>query len=143
MVKSRRERRVKMTKEKTELYRYTYTITEKKVNEFREAVHITDPTDEVPSTYATVMDFHGGMSFGKLTDLLEFDPSCVLHGGQQYEYKTPVYIGDTIEAVVFLTGKTTKKGMTFAKLETAYKREEETVIISRSTLIEQKGGRNV
>ncbi|OAH52860.1 hypothetical protein AWH48_13695 [Domibacillus aminovorans] len=132
-----------MTKEKTELYRYTHRIEEKQVQAFKEAIHLNDSNSEIPPTYATVIDFQGGMSFEKLTDLLTFDPSCVLHGSQQYEYKKPIYIGDSIEAVVFLIGKTTKRGMTFAKLETEYKRDGETVIISRSTIIEQKGATHV
>ncbi|WP_069937705.1 FAS1-like dehydratase domain-containing protein [Domibacillus iocasae] len=130
-------------KEKVELYRYVYKIEEKEVNTFKQAVFASDSIREIPPTFATVMDFQGGMSFYKLTELLHYDPACVLHGSQSYEYIKPVYPGDQIEAIIYITGKTTKKNMTFAKLETTYIKENETTIISRSVLIEQKGDRHV
>ncbi|OLN22478.1 hypothetical protein BTO30_09215 [Domibacillus antri] len=132
-----------MTNEHIELHRYTHTINEKQVEALKNVIGINDAGNLVPPTYATVIDFHGGMSFEKLTDLLAFDPSCVLHGSQQYKYISPIFTGDTIEAAVFLTGKTTKRGRTFVKLETKYNRGGECVMISRSTLIEQKGDRYV
>ncbi|WP_076767246.1 FAS1-like dehydratase domain-containing protein [Domibacillus epiphyticus] len=132
-----------MKKEEIELHRYSHTIDKKQVETFKHAIREIDSSNIVPPTYATVIDFQGGMSFDKLTELLEFDPKCVLHGSQQYEYISPIFTGDTIDASVFLTSKTTKRGMTFAKLETKYMRNGECVIISRSTLIEQKGDRNV
>ena len=130
-------------KGKIELYRYSYTIALKQAKDFQQAVFESDSNGQLPPTFPTVMDFQGGMSFQKLTELLQFDPACVLHGSQSYEYIKPIFPGDQIEAVVYAVGRTTKKSMTFAKLETVYIKENETAIISRSTLIEQKGAAHV
>lgn len=129
-------------KEKKELYRYVCTIDEKRVSVFKQAVS-AGKNEEIPPTFPTAIDFGGGLSFQKLTELLEFDPACVLHGSQSYEYIKPVFPGDRIEAVVYATGRTVKRSRTFAKLETVYLKEDEPVIISRSTLIEQKGATHV
>lgn len=130
-------------KEKQELYRYSCTVDEEKVFAFKQAVSAADTGSEVPPTFPTVLDFHGGLSFQKLTELLQFDPACVLHGSQSYEYIKPIFPGDRIEAVVYMTGRTSKRGMTFAKLETVYLKENHPAVISRSTLIEQKGAAHV
>lgn len=130
-------------KEKKELYRYFCTIDEKRVTAFKQAVSAGEANEEIPPTFPTAIDFGGGLSFQKLTELLQFDPACVLHGSQAYEYIKPVFPGDRIEAVVYATGRTVKKSMTFAKLETVYLRENEPVILSRSTLIEQQGAAHV
>lgn len=125
-------------KEKKELHRYVYTIEDEKVKAFQEGVFANDSSGGIPLTFSTVMDFYGGLSFSTLTEALSFEPSCVLHGAQSYQYIKPVKAGETIEAIVFLTGKTAKRGLTFATLETEYKKDGETVLLSKSTLIERK-----
>ncbi len=130
-------------KEKIELYNYSYTIEKKELYAFQEAVFERQSCKKIPPTFSTVMDFCGGLSFFKLAELLFFDSSFVLHGSQSYEYIKPFTVGETIDATVSLISKTEKKGMTFAKLKTEYKRDGELVLVSRSTIIEQKGGRHV
>ncbi|WP_050184272.1 FAS1-like dehydratase domain-containing protein [Domibacillus robiginosus] len=130
-------------KEKQELYRYSCTVEGEKVQAFKQTVSIADGKEEIPPTFLTVLDFHGGLSFQKLTDLLQFDPACVLHGSQSYEYIKPIFPGDHIQAIVYAAGRTDKRGMTFAKLETVYVKEQTPAVISRSTLIEQKGAADV
>ncbi|WP_052712067.1 FAS1-like dehydratase domain-containing protein [Domibacillus indicus] len=130
-------------KEKTELYRYSYTIDPNRVRAFQQAVFEENSNEQFPPTFPTAMDFHGGLPFQKLTELLQFDPACVLHGSQSYEYISPLLPGDQIEAVVYMAGRTAKRGMTFARLETVYTKENKPAVISRSTLIEQKGDTHV
>lgn len=73
---------------------------------------------------------------------LDLDWKRVLHGGQEYEYRRPVYAGDVLTARTRVADIFTKPGkrggeMSFAILETEYRNQRgETVAIARSTLIE-------
>jgi acyl dehydratase len=73
---------------------------------------------------------------------LDLDFRRLLHGGQEFEYRKPVYAGDRLTAtgrVADVYKKPGKRGgeMTFAVLETEYKNQKgEIVLVARSTLIE-------
>ncbi|MEA2624913.1 MAG: hypothetical protein QOD06_958 [Candidatus Binatota bacterium] len=73
---------------------------------------------------------------------LDLDFRRLLHGGQEFEYRKPVYAGDRLTAtgrVADVYKKPGKRGgeMTFAVLETEYKNQNgEVVLVARSTLIE-------
>ena len=77
--------------------------------------------------------------------LLTYDVRRLLHGEQEFEYLAPIYVGDTLTAVSRVADVYEKAGsrggtMTFGILETAFTNQRgETVLISRSTLIETGG----
>lgn len=126
-----------------------------KIREFAMALGLVDPVyfDEsaalkkghkgipAPPTFATVIDFWNERTFYQLfSKLLNIDPNNVLHGEQEYEYKSGIIAGDTITGHVKLADKFSKSGKTFYLLETVYKNQRgETVLIGKATLIEMKG----
>lgn len=128
---------------KRELYRYKTVIKKHHVEAFKQAAFWMEEGEEVPPTYMAALDFQSGMTFQTLTEQLGFDPACVLHGSQSYEYIKPVAIDDEIEAIVNLIGISQKRNLTFAKIETTYIKNGAPAIRSKSVLIERKGDSHV
>lgn len=91
----------------------------------------------VPPTFGTVIDYWNDRDFYQLFQLLDLDPSNVLHGEQLYEYVSDIYAGDTISSQMFLLNQFHKKGKNFFFLETIYKNQyKEIVLINRATMIQ-------
>lgn len=133
---------------------FEFQIEKGKIREFAQAIGDPNPIyfseDEaqkagfqaipIPPTFPTVIDMWGGLDFEKLIQVLELNPLQVLHGEQAYEYVATVYANDRLTAFPQVMRHITKAGMDFITIETTYKRKEETVLISRSTVIERHGG---
>jgi hypothetical protein len=121
---------------------FTFTIEKGKVREFAMAIGDNHPAylkgEQVPPTFATVIDMWGGLDFFELVNLLELQPEKVLHGEQEYEYLGPLQVGQTLTVEAKVVERLAKAGMTFIKLETTYSNEQgEVLLIGRSTVIER------
>lgn len=133
---------------------FEFVIERGKIREFAQAIGDTNPiyfSEEaaqkegfqsipIPPTFPTVVDMWGGLDFEALIQVLELNPLQVLHGEQTYEYVKTIYAGDRLAAFPQVIRHVTKAGMDFITVETTYKREQKTVLVSRSTIIERHGG---
>ncbi|MBA4536540.1 MaoC family dehydratase N-terminal domain-containing protein [Bacillus aquiflavi] len=133
---------------------FNFKIEQGKIKEFVQAIGDSNPIyyheEEakmselegipMPLTFPTVIDMWGGMNFNKLIEMLELNPLNVLHGEQEYEYFSMVYAGDILTVFPKVVRHVTKAGMDFITIETSYRKDDETVFISRSTIIERHGG---
>ena len=73
---------------------------------------------------------------------LGFDPERTVHGEQEYEYRRPVTVGDTLDGTTELVDVYQKSGtdgtLTFAVLKTTYTdTNDEVVVTERRTRIER------
>ncbi|MFC3884916.1 MaoC family dehydratase N-terminal domain-containing protein [Bacillus songklensis] len=130
---------------------FTFTVERGKIKELAMAIgdqnrvyyHVEEAKKEgyrdipVPPTFGTVMDFWGGLDFDTLVQTLQLNPLKVLHGEQEYQYEDIVCAGDVITAQARVVKQLEKKGMKMIKLETEYKRDGDTVMVARSTIIER------
>ena len=72
----------------------------------------------------------------------QLDLRRLLHGGQEFEYLKPIYVGDTLTALTKVTNVYEKTGgrggtMTFIIMDTEFTNQQgEKVAVSRATLIE-------
>ena len=76
---------------------------------------------------------------------LGFDEAYIVHGEQEYEFQRPLYVGETLTGTATLTDVYQREGsrggtMTFAEIETAFRNEDdELVVLERKTIIETGG----
>ena len=119
---------------------YTYTVEKGKIKELASA--IGDKKDSymngeiTPPTFPTVIEFWGGES--SLSELLGLNVSKVLHGEQGYEYLGEINPGDEITVYSTVENVYTKASMNFVILKKEFiNQKKETVLISRSTIIER------
>ena len=119
---------------------YTYTVEKGKIKEFASA--IGDEKEEymhgeiIPPTFPTVIEFWGGKSSS--SEMLGLNMSKVLHGEQAFEYLDDIKIGDEITVNSMVEDVYTKASMNFIVLKKEFvNQNNETVLISRSTIIER------
>lgn len=137
----------------TELSRFSYIVEKGKIKELAQAIGDDNPlyTDSdyaqtqgylniiTPPTFGTCIDFWEGQDFMALCSKLQLNPVKVLHGGQEYQYLGEINPGDEIEACCTLKRIIEKNKMHILILETNYQNQRgDTVLISRSTIIERK-----
>ncbi|MED4750925.1 MaoC family dehydratase N-terminal domain-containing protein [Brevibacillus choshinensis] len=120
----------------------TFTVELGKVKEFARALGDPHPSYEtgecLPPTFGTVIDFWSGDS--SLSALLNLNMAKVLHGGQEYEYVGKIRPGDVITTEGEVENAYTKAGMNFFVVRKTYRNQNgETVLLSRSTIIERHG----
>ena len=122
------------------LENYTFRIEKGKIKEL--ALAIGDLKEEylngesVPPTFPTVIDFWGGGSLS--AELLNLNMKKVLHGEQQYEYFKEINPGEEITVQGIIEKAYTKASMNFFVIRKDYLNQQgETVLISRSTIIER------
>ena len=124
----------------TKIESYKFTIEKGKIKEL--AAAIGDEREEylngesLPPTFPTVIDFWGGKKSS--SELLGLNVSKVLHGEQAYEYLGDIKPGDEITVNSVVEDAYTKAAMNFIILKKEYvNQNNETVLISRSTIIER------
>ena len=119
---------------------YTFRIEKGKIREL--ALAIGDLKEEylngeaVPPTFPTVIDFWGGESSS--AGILNLNMKKVLHGEQQYEYFKEIKPDEEITVQGIIEKAYTKAAMNFFVIRKDFFNEHgETVLISRSTIIER------
>lgn len=120
----------------------SFTVELGKIREFARALGDPHPGYEtgecLPPTFATVIDFWSGDT--SLASLLELDMARVLHGGQEYQYVGKISPGDVITTEGEVENAYSKAGMNFYVVKKTYRNQRgETVLLSRSTIIERHG----
>jgi len=92
--------------------------------------------DDVPPTFATVPELAAGLLNVLADDELGLDLSRVLHAEQQYEWRRPLTVGETLAAETTITHIRTKGAMSFVTLRTDLRDEAlRTVVLATSTLL--------
>lgn len=133
----------------------TMHIERGKIREFARAIKDDNPVyrdEEIanqtaggimpPPTFTMTSGFWDG---GPRKPLLTFDIRRLLHGEQEFEYLAPIHAGDVLTATTRVADVYEKEGsrggkMTLGILETTFVNQRgETVLLSRSTLIETGG----
>lgn len=78
-----------------------------------------------------------------LVDVFElgFDDRYLVHGGHEFEFERPLYVGDTLTGVSELADIYQREGrggatLTFAVVETEYSADDDLVLTERATFIE-------
>ncbi len=119
---------------------YTYKVEKGKMREL--AIAIGDHKEEylngekIPPTFATVVEYWGGGASN--AELLGLNVKRVLFGEQEYEYLGTISSGDVLTITGFVEDVYTKAVMDFYVVTKEFKNQiGETVLISRSTLIER------
>ena len=119
---------------------YTFRIEKGKIKELAQAIGDLKEEylngDAVPPTFATVIDFWGGGSSS--AELLNLNMKKVLHGEQQYEYFKEIKPDEEITVQGIIEKAYTKAAMNFFVIRKDFLNQQgETVLISRSTIIER------
>lgn len=92
--------------------------------------------DDVPPTFATVPELAAGLLNVLADDELGLDLSRVLHVEQQYEWRRPLTVGETLAGETTITDIRTKGAMSFVTLRTDLRDEAlRTVVLATSTLL--------
>ncbi|MDQ0215478.1 hypothetical protein J2S13_001896 [Oikeobacillus pervagus] len=131
---------------------YSFTVEKGKIKEFVQSIGDSLPIyyeeEEankagykgipIPPTFATVVDFWGGLDFETLMKALKLNPLKVLHGEQEYQYFAQIYAGDPLDVTAKVLKQIEKKNMRMFVIETEYARVGEKVLVARSTIIETK-----
>ncbi|WP_339175978.1 MaoC family dehydratase N-terminal domain-containing protein [Solibacillus sp. FSL R5-0691] len=119
---------------------YTFRVEKGKIRELAQA--IGDLKEEylngeaVPPTFPTVIDFWGGGASS--SDLLNLNMKKVLHGEQEYEYFREIVPDEEITVHGVIEKAYTKAAMNFFVIRKDYMdKQGETILISRSTIIER------
>ena len=119
---------------------YTFRIEKGKIKELAQAIGDLKEEylngDAVPPTFATVIDFWGGGSSS--AELLNLNMKKVLHGEQEYEYFKEIKPDEEITIQGIIEKAYTKAKMNFFVIRKDFLNQQgETVLISRSTIIER------
>jgi hypothetical protein len=119
---------------------FTHTVERGKLNEFRLAIGDANPdyqTEDppLPPTFATVFAFWGGMKMEGALGAMGVQMQNVLHGEQEYEYFTPIHIGDTITGQLRVSRIYQRAGMDFVELITDYANQHNTPVLRERALI--------
>ncbi len=94
------------------------------------------PDLPAPPTLPTLFSFWAEPPLLSRLETLGVDLPRVLHGEEEYEYRRPVYAGDTITGTMTVTNVRARRGMEFLSLETTYVNQHgETVVIARTLMI--------
>jgi hypothetical protein len=111
-----------------------FPVEEGKVREFQIACGSSDLTT-VPLTFAAVAGHWRDQA--AMVDLLGLDIKRVVVGGSEWEYVSPVRVGDRLRGARVLSEVSEKRGMRFLTLETTLRRSDGGVaVIQRDTVIE-------
>jgi hypothetical protein len=107
----------------------------------RFAAAIGEEAGEVPPTFVTVPEIQAGLAQVVADPELGLDFARVVHGGQEYEWRRPLRIGETLEVCSRIEDVRIKGGHGFLTLRTEMRdRAGALVVLARSTLIERGGG---
>lgn len=127
---------------------FRFTIERGKVREFVIAVGDSRPETDVelrwvPPTFPTVFSFWGGSVMEQALQELGIDISQVLHAEQEYEYITPLTVGDTVVCQAQISNLYTRKGMEFLEFVTQVRSDNgDLMLTDRSLLILRASGQN-
>lgn len=127
-------RRVNQAAEGKEYEPVTFDITEERVRAFRD---LFGGPPGVPPTFLTAAEF---MMFPQVIGdpELALDFRRVVHGSQEYEYRRPLRIGETLTVRARIASIRRKAGNGFLVVEMRMDGVDgETVAIARSTMIER------
>ncbi len=96
----------------------------------------------VPPTFLN-SSIQTGVTGANPVDALGISRRRALHAGQEYEYLSPICIGDTLTGRTTLTELTEKEGrsgrLRFLTLETRFRREGVEVAVVRNRVVERLG----
>jgi acyl dehydratase len=87
-----------------------------------------------PLTYATLMSFWGYPEIWARMTEMGIDVKRLLHAKEEYEYSSPIYPGDKLAAAISVDSLRSG-AMDMATFKTDFKRNEETVLTARMTII--------
>lgn len=124
---------------------FSYQLEPQKLTEFLLAIGEDNPAftgknAALPPTFATVFTFWGGGNLEHRLKAMGVEMFNVLHAEQEYEYFSPMHIGDTITAQTVLSDVYEKRGrsgeMQFLEFETVYANQDGVrVLVDRATII--------
>lgn len=107
----------------------------------RFAAAIGEDAASVPPTFVTVPEILAGLARAVADPELGLNFSRVVHGGQEYEWRRPLRIGETLEVGSTIEDIRTKGGHWFLTLRTEMRDGAGgLVVVARSTLIERSEG---
>lgn len=100
-----------------------------------------EEAEGVPPTFVTAPEILAGLSQVVADPELGMDFTRVVHGGQEYEWRRALRIGEALEVRSTIEDIRTKGGHGFLTLRTEMRDEEGAlVVVARSTLIERGEG---
>jgi MaoC dehydratase-like protein len=112
-----------------------FEVNAERVRAFALAVGV--PEGSVPPTFATVAEFEALPRIVADPEL-GLDFTRVLHGEQEYEWRRPLVLGESLTAVSRIASIRHKGGNGFLTVETELRGEGgEVVVLARATLIER------
>ncbi len=124
---------------------YTFTIERGKVREFALAIddpnpaYIADDNRAVPPTFPTVLAFWGPMTLEMALKEIGVEIFNVLHSEQEYEYFSPLKVGDSITVETRITDIYTREGrsskMEFVEFLTDYTNQAGEPVLKERALI--------
>ena len=120
---------------------FTYTVERGKLREFLLAIGDNNPVYQsddppLPPTFPTVLLFWGGGGLEGALRQIDVAIWNVLHAEQEYEYLTPIHVGDRITGQTTIVDVYERAGMTFVAFETEYiNQKDETVVRDRALII--------
>ncbi len=115
-----------------------FVVESERVRRFAEAVGSAGADDGVPPTFATAPEIEAGLARVVADPELGLDFTRVVHGEQEYEWRRPFRVGETLEVRSRIESIRTKGGHGFLTIRTEMLDEDgETVVLARSTLIER------
>lgn len=107
----------------------------------RFAAAIGEDAGGVPPTFVTLPEIQAGLARVVADPELGLDFTRVVHGGQEYEWRRPLAIGETLEVRSTIEDIRTKGGHWFLTLRTEMRdRTGAVVVTARSMLVERGGG---
>lgn len=100
---------------------FTLTIEPERLSRFAEAIGEANPGAMVPPTFLKVIEGEGGSS-RRILDELGIDLRRVLHAEQQFEYFSPIGVGDSVSVERKVANIYEKRGgeMEFIVIETGF-----------------------
>lgn len=127
---------------------YTFTVERSKIKELNLAIGDNNPvffdkeaaTKEgyedtpAPLTFGTLMSFWGYPEIWDKMVEMGIDIKRLLHAKEEYEYTAPVYPGDVLECTVGVDALRDGR-MQMACFKTTYKRDGETVLVAKMTIM--------
>jgi hypothetical protein len=123
---------------------FSYTVERGKLREFTLAIGDENPSYAegdplLPPTFPTVFAFWGGVSMETLLSQMGIEIWNVLHSEQEYEYLSPVHIGDTVTGQATIANIYTRAGMDFVEILTEYKNQNDTLVLRDRALLIVRG----
>lgn len=123
---------------------FTYLVERGKLREFLLAIGEKNPAyglddPPLPPTFATVFAFWGGGGMERLLEELGIEMRNVLHGEQEYEYLSPIHVGDTVKGTPHIEDIYTRAGMEFVELMFEYVNQHNVPVLKDRTLVIVRG----